>query len=84
MAIESRAEELSETEGMSSEMEMEGEELPFSLLGGQEVEPGDVVRITVVSVDPESGSWRGKYATGAPARSAIDETAEEIVTEGGM
>jgi hypothetical protein len=73
MAIE-RAEESSEIE-MNSPMEMDGEELPMSLTGGKDISPGDVVRIQVVSVDPENGTWRGKYAETAPKRSAIDMTA---------
>ena len=76
MAIES-VEELNETEEVSpeSEMEMEGEELPISLLGGMTVEPGDVVRLSVVSVDADTGTWRGKYASDKPKASAIDEMA---------
>lgn len=70
-------------EEVSEDMSLEGSELPMELLGGMEVSPGDVVRIQVVSVDPESGMWRGKYASGA-GKSAIDETAEAITTEEGM
>jgi len=81
MAIE-RAEEFSESEevspDMKSEMEMEGEPLPQSLLGGKQVSPGDVVRIAVVSVDPESGTWHGKYADSKPMKSAIESEAESI------
>lgn len=74
MAIE-RAEELSETEEVS-EMELEGEELPLTLLGGQSVSPGDIVRIKVVAVpDDESGMWRGVYASDKPKTSSIDEMA---------
>lgn len=63
------------------DMSLEGSELPMELLGGMEVTPGDVVRIEVVSVDPESGMWRGKYATGKPKRSAIDEAASTVTEE---
>ena len=77
MAIE-RAEELSETEELPSEMELEGEELPMTLLGGMDVAPGDIVRIKVVAApDEESGMWRGVYASDTPKRSAIDEAASE-------
>ncbi len=40
----------------------EGETLSMSLLGGNEVKPGDVVRIKVVSVDDQNGTWQGEYA----------------------
>lgn len=75
MAIE-RVEELDDTEEVS-EMELEGEELPVTLLGGMEVSPGDIVRIKVVAApDGDSGMWRGVYASDTkPKASAIDEAA---------
>lgn len=73
MAIERRVEELDESSDVSEDVSLEGSELPMELLGGMDVSPGDVVRIEVISVDPESGMWRGKYSTDKPERSAIDE-----------
>jgi len=82
MAIESAGAE-SEMEEMSSETMQESEtvedgiDLDPELLGGNEVSPGDIVRITVVSgVDPETGMWKGKYASDKPKTSAIDEMAK--------
>lgn len=37
--------------------------IPTSLLAGQAVNPGDVVRLEVVSTDPKSGMVTVKYAT---------------------
>lgn len=50
---------------MEPESEEGGEtvEIPVSLLGGQEVAPGDVVRLEVVSSGDESGMVTVKYAT---------------------
>lgn len=36
-------------------------QIPVSLLGGQTVSPGDVVRLKVVSVDEEGGSVTVEY-----------------------
>lgn len=43
--------------------EGDGEVLSMSLLGGQEVKPGDIVRIRVQSVNEEDGTWMGAYAS---------------------
>ena len=37
--------------------------IPSSLLAGQTVNPGDVVRLEVVSVDEDSGNVTVKYAS---------------------
>lgn len=71
MAIESKIEEVEIPEA-------EGSDLDPELLGGNmDVEPGDVVRIVVVSgINPETGTWRGKYAENDSKKpSAIDEMA---------
>lgn len=84
MAIES-AREYSETEVESPEMEeMETETaeettmLPITLLAGQKVAPGDVVRLEVVSVNDDDGSVEVKYATATPKPSAIDGMASKF------
>ncbi len=81
-AMVSEMEEVSPDMEMESEMEMDGEELPLSLLGGMEVSPGDVVRITVVAGPDENGTWRGRYASNKSKGSAIDEMSEEITATG--
>lgn len=80
MAIESAGAE-SEMEEMSPEMMGEETEtieettmLPVTMLGGQAVSPGDVVRLEVVAVNDEDGSVEVKYATNK-RNSAIDEMA---------
>ena len=50
-------------------------QIPKSIVGDQSVEPGDVVRLEVVSVDEETGMLNVKYA----ATKAQPE--EEITTE---
>lgn len=49
--------------------------LPITMLAGQSVAPGDVVRLEVVSVNDEDGSVEVKYASAKPNGSAIDEAA---------
>lgn len=36
--------------------------IPAAMLGGQEVAPGDVVQLEVVSVDSETGDVTARYA----------------------
>ena len=42
--------------------EGEATTIPLSVLGGQSVEPGDVVRLRVVSVDEDNGTVDVEYA----------------------
>lgn len=56
----------------------EGEPLPMSLLAGNQVKPGDVVKLEVVSVDPEGQTWFGKYASEKPAGGAIARSASKF------
>lgn len=73
MPIE-RAEEASETEEVSPSAETTM--LPITMLAGQSVAPGDVVRLEVVSVNDEDGSVEVKYSAPASGQiSAIDEAA---------
>jgi len=43
-------------------VEAEAVQLPVSIVGGQSVNPGDVLRLEVVSVDGENGVINVKYA----------------------
>lgn len=53
--------------------------LPLSMVGGQPVAPGDVVRLEVVSVDEESGTFTAKYSTpDEPEVGGIDEMAAKM------
>lgn len=63
----------------------EGETLSMSLLGGNEVKPGDVVRIRVQSVDEQNGTWQGAYAeAAAPQSSRLGEMMMKEKMEGAM
>lgn len=63
----------------------ETETLSMSLLGGKTVQPGDVVRLEVVSVDEDNGTWEGKYAQSKPMHGkAIDRAAAEYDQMPGM
>ena len=46
----------------AAEGEDESTTIPMALLGGQQVAPGDVVRLEVVSSDPDSGMVTVRYA----------------------
>jgi hypothetical protein len=50
----------------------------LSLLGGQSVSPGDVVRLEVTGVDEDSGEVTVKYASEKPAQ----EPAKKMGMEG--
>lgn len=63
--------EMPEAEGM----EMEGEVLSQSLLGGREVKPGDVVTITVMSVNDDDGTFTASPVEGKKPESGITEMA---------
>lgn len=56
-------------------VETESASLPLTILAGQTVKPGDVVRLEVVSVSDEDGTFEAKYATPSEDTSAIDEAA---------
>lgn len=61
-------------------MEVEAEEtveIPVSMLAGQEVAPGDVVRLEVVSLNDDSGTISVKYST-PKQTSSIEDAASEF------
>ena len=66
------AEEPAEEQAESSS---ETVSLPMSILGGQEVKPGDVVRLEVVSADGDNVTV--KYASEAPAPVAEEKKGME-------
>ena len=65
--------------GESQSAEESSETLPASLLAGKAVKPGDVVRIEVVSVDDEGGTWEGKYAS-SPKPLKSESTMDEMAS----
>ncbi len=70
-------------EGMSDQgeeapMEQQTVSIPMSILGGQSVKPGDVVRLEVTGVDEDSGEVTVKYASEKPAQ----EPAKKMGMEG--
>lgn len=56
-------------------------DIPEGMLEGQTVEPGDVVRLEVVSVNSDSGTVTAKYASNKPRPSAIDKAAHDFKME---
>lgn len=54
----------------AAETEEETAMVPMSILAGQEVSEGDVVRLRVVSVDPENETVELAYAHGPKRRNA--------------
>ena len=49
---------------------------------GQELNPGDVIRLQVISVNADQGSVTVAYAQpGGPGKSASDQMADEATTE---
>lgn len=52
-------------------------DVPVSMLAGQTVAPGDVIRLEVVSVNDDSGTVSVKYAV-PKTGSAIDEAASQF------
>ncbi len=65
-------------EGEEAPMEEQTASIPLSLLGGQSVSPGDVVRLEVTGVDEDSGEVSVKYASEKPAA----EPAKKMGMEG--
>ncbi len=70
-------------EGMMQQEEAPMDEqtvsLPMSILAGKSVEPGDVVRLEVVSKDDEEGNITVKYAeTPAPEKQGVSGMAAEF------
>ncbi len=63
---------------MEAEPEVDGEtvEIPKSLLGGQEVGPGDVVRLEVVSDNTDSETLTVKYASEKEPSGIADAAAQ--------
>lgn len=74
MAIE----RISETEPLAPESTNETVDLPSSILAGQTVAPGDVVRLEVVSVDDSTGMVTAKYATAPAPEAGSDSMASEF------
>lgn len=69
-------------DGAAPETAMAAEEsvttvIPAAMLGGQEVAPGDIVQLEVVSVDSETGDVTARYAMSeeTPEAGGIDEMA---------
>lgn len=53
-------------------------DIPVSMLAGQNVSPGDVIRLEVTAVNEDSGTVTAKYATDKKGGSAIDEAASQF------
>ncbi len=53
-------------------------EIPSSMLEGQTVKPGDVVRLEVVADNSDSGTITVKYAQPSDSGSAIDDAASKF------
>jgi hypothetical protein len=72
---------IEEMMGEPSEVEVEEEtvEIPTSILGGQEVTPGDVVRLEVVTLNGDSGTVTVKYST--PRKTSSIEEAASVFEE---
>jgi hypothetical protein len=77
---ENPAEEQAPGEESEAPMEEQTASIPLSLLGGQSVSPGDVVRLEVTGVDEDSGEVSVKYATAPakPAKQGLDSMAAEF------
>lgn len=68
----------SDTES-ASEDQSETAELPLSIVGDQPVKEGDVIRLTVVSVDQDSGTINVAYDHAKPSSDGgTDAMAEQI------
>lgn len=52
--------------------------ISLSMLGGQKVAPGDVVRLKVISVDETNGTFDGAYAHDAKPKDGIGEMASKF------
>lgn len=69
------------TEEVVEETAEESVQIPTSILGGQSVAPGDVVRLEVVSLDDENGVINVKYAkpkTDEPKKLGVEALAAEF------
>lgn len=64
-----------------TEEQAETGEAPLSILGGQIPEPGEVVRLKVVSVDQEAGTWTYVYAHDSKKPGALDEMETQFTKE---
>lgn len=76
MAIE-RKEMGEETEEVS-EVSESTVDIPVSILAGQTVAPGDVIKLEVVSSDDGSGTVTVKYAAPEPEPQGIAEAAAQF------
>lgn len=61
----------------ANDSDSETVDIPVSMLMGQTVSPGDVIRLEVVTVNEDSGTVTAKYATEKKG-SAIDEAASQF------
>jgi hypothetical protein len=81
-ADESSEHEMAESPQEESKEQASGDDdtatLSIDMLGGKQVNPGDIVRLEVTSVNPDDGTVTVKYATAgkpgiAKAANAFDE-----------
>lgn len=79
MMAKGMEEEAPEAE-VAEEVVAESASIPLSILGGQTVTPGDVVRLEVVSLDDENGVINVKYAKpkAEPKKLGVDAMAAEF------
>lgn len=66
---------------LSEDVAEETVDIPASILQGKTVNPGDVVRLEVVTADDGSGTVTVKYATEEPMKGGIREAAEQFTME---
>jgi len=78
---ENPAEEQAPGEESEAPMEEQTASIPLSLLGGQSVSPGDVVRLEVTGVDEDSGEVSVKYASEKPAAEPAKRGMEGMAAE---
>jgi len=78
---ENPAEEQAPGEESEAPMEDQTVSIPMSILGGQSVKPGDVVRLEVTGVDEDSGDVTVKYASEKPAPEPAKRGMEGMAAE---
>lgn len=67
----------SEPTDSPAEEQAETASIPQSLLGGKTVQPGDVIRLRVISVDADNGSINVEYAHDKPQPKNTQALADE-------
>lgn len=78
MAIERNTDYNESEQPVMGEDDSETVDIPASLLGDKSVEPGDVIRLEVVSSDPDSEMITVKYATPKESVGGIDKAVAEF------